>query len=248
MKTFIATICIILISSFTAFADEGDILPEKQRACYETPPSITRMELINNSKDDPTINYESHYLNNDSGGKLSVTAYITPKTVIMKLFSGIYVADFVRMHDDFRKLMDYTDLRDITLVINSPGGSAFDGLSIASLIDKAKNEWGFTVRAEGSGVIASAAVPVLAVCEPRHVAPGTLIMVHEAALWKWPGRETASDINAQKEMMGLLADRYLGFLVDNTTTSKEDWAKMIEVTTWMNPEKAKELGLVDEIK
>ena len=30
--------------------------------------------------------------------------------------------------------------------------------------------------------------------------------------------------------------------------AKEDWAKMIEVTTWMTPERAKELGLVDEIK
>jgi ATP-dependent protease ClpP protease subunit len=251
MKKLLIGLCILVAGMFSAcevIADEGDVLPNDQQACYETAPTVNRMELVvPEQPKKPDVNYDSHYLNNEYGRKLSALSFITPKTVVIKLFSGISVADFVKIHDDFRKLKDYTDFRDVTLVINSPGGSAFDGLSIASLILSYRDA-GFTIRAQGFGIIASAAVPILSVCSPRYVAPGTLIMVHEAALWKWPGRETQSDIKSQDYLMTLLNDRYVSFLVENTTTTDADWRKMIKATTWMTPEKAKTLGLVDEVK
>ena len=248
-KKFVALLFILFLSLGVALADEGDLLPENQRACYETAPVVNRMELVvPDEPPDPTVNWGSHYLNNESGRQLSHIAFITPKNAVIKLFSGISVGDFIRVHDDLVKLKDYTDIRDVTLVINSPGGDAFTGLAIASLVLKARHEWGFNIRAQGFAIVASAAVPVLAVCEPRHVAEGTLIMVHEAALFKWPGRETASDIESQNELMKMLADRYIKFLVDSTTTSANDWLELIENTTWMTPETAKTLGLVDEVK
>ena len=243
LKKILLTLLTICLIVAPAFADEGDVLPENQRACYTTPAPINRMELV--MPEDPTVNYDSHYLNNENGRELSLISYITPETVVIKLFSGISVADFVKIHDDFRKLRDYTDLRDVTLVINSPGGSAFDGLSIASLIVHARETWGFSVHAEAYGIVASAAVPILAVCSPRNVAPGTLIMVHEAALWKWPGKETQSDIKSQDSLMTLLNDRYVKFLVEHTTTSDDEWRALIKATTWMTPEQGVELGLVD---
>jgi len=247
MKKLIIALCIIMATAITGYADESNILPKDQRACYEQAPEINRFELVNNCEQDPTKNRVSHYLNNDNGRQLSFLSYITPDNVIIKLFSGITVTDFIKMHDDLRMIEDYTDIRDITLVINSPGGSAFDGLSIASLILKYRAK-GFNIRAEGFGIIASAAVPILSVCSPRIVAPGTMIMVHEAALWKWPGQETQSDIKTQDIMMTMLNDRYMRFLVDHTTTSLEDWASMIKATTWMTPDTAKDLGLVDKVE
>lgn len=250
MKKLLIGLCILAAVMFTTGtiqADEGDILPNNQQVCYETSENVTRMELMNECPVDPTVNYDSHYLNTEFGGKLSGISYITPETVVIKLFSGISVADFIKIHDDFRKLKDYTDLRDVTFVINSPGGSAFDGLSIASLIHSAQKD-GFTVRAEGFGIIASAAVPIFAVCEPRIVAPGTMLMVHEAALWKWPGRETQSMIKSQDEMMTILNDRYVKFLVDETVTDETTWRKLIKATTWITPERAVKLGLADSIR
>jgi ATP-dependent protease ClpP protease subunit len=242
-KLFIAAaLCAALIFSGDEYAkaDEGDVLPEDQQVCYATAPK-------EKCPVDPTVNFDSHYLNTEHAAKLSGLSYITPETVVIKLFSGITVSDFVKIHDDLQKLNDYTNLRDITFVINSPGGSAFDGLSIASLILKYR-DMGFNIHAQGFGIIASAAVPILAVCSPRDVAPGTLIMVHEAALWKWPGKETQSDIKSQDLLMTMLNNRYVKFLVDYTTTSKKEWEKMIKATTWMTPEKGMELGIVDEVK
>ena len=247
--TTAALVAATIALPIAARSDEADVLPKDQQAVFVTPAPVNRMELVMpETPPDPTVNYDSHFLNTEAGRQLSFISYITPSTAVIKIFSGISVADFVKIHDDLRKLRDYTDLRDVTIVINSPGGSAFDGLSIASLILKARHEWGFNIKAEGFGIIASAAVPILAVCSPRHVAPGTLLMVHEAALWKWPGRETASDIESQGDLMKMLAARYNKFLVEHTTTPMAEWEKLIKATTWMTPDTALELGLIDEVK
>ena len=73
-------------------------------------------------------------------------------------------------------------------------------------------------------------------------------MVHEAALWKWPGRETASDIRSQNELMYLLRDRYIGKLVGNSNLDKTKWEELEKKTTWFSASKALTWGLVDSIE
>ena len=186
-----------------------------------------------------------HGLNNESGGKLSFVSYITPKSVVFNLYSGIGVSDFIKLSGDIIKLRDFTDYRTVDLNINSPGGSAFDGLSISDLIVKAQNVWGFTFRAHASGIVASAAVPIFAVCKERYATEGALFMVHEAALWKWPGRETASDIKTQSFMMDLLRDQYTSYLVNNSKLAADKWNELQEETTWFTTKQAIEFGIVD---
>jgi ATP-dependent Clp protease protease subunit len=144
-------------------------------------------------------------------------------------------------------LENNTKIRTVELFINSPGGDAFSGLALADQIERAKRK-GFTINAHASGIIASAAVPVFAVASNRYAAPGTIFMVHEAALWKWPGRETASDIESQNELMHLLRDRYITKLVDNSKLSENEWKAMEKKTSWFSADKAMEYGLVDKIE
>ena len=189
----------------------------------------------------------SHALQHEMGGTLSYMTHITPKSVVINMYAGISVNDFVKMSDDLNKIEDFTTYRLIDININSPGGSAFDGLSISDLIVKYQDR-GFTFRAHASGLIASAAVPIFAVCNERYATKGAIFMVHEAALFKWPGRETASDINAQNKMMCLLKDQYTSYLVNNSKLSKEKWDSMQKETTWFTATKAMEFGLVDSIE
>ena len=126
-------------------------------------------------------------------GRLSQLSFIANDKAFVKIFSGLSVADVTRLWNDLVVLENNTEIRDVNLFINSPGGDAFSGLALADQIERARRK-GFKVTAHASGIIASAAVPVFAVCDVRLAAPGTIFMVHEAALWKWPGRETASDI------------------------------------------------------
>jgi ATP-dependent protease ClpP protease subunit len=180
-------------------------------------------------------------------GRLSQLSFISKDKAFVKIFSGLSVADVTRLWNDLCVLEHNTDIRDVNLFINSPGGDAFSGLALADQIERARRK-GFKITAHASGIIASAAVPVFAVCDVRLAAPGTIFMVHEASLWKWPGRESASDIRSQNELMALLRDRYIGKLTTYSKLNKANWEKLETKTTWFSAEKAKEWGLVDSIE
>jgi ATP-dependent Clp protease protease subunit len=180
-------------------------------------------------------------------GALSQLSFISKDKAFVKIFSGLSVADVTRLWNDLVVLENNTNIRDVNLFINSPGGDAFSGLALADQIERARRK-GFKITAHASGIIASAAVPVFAVCNVRLAAPGTIFMVHEAALWKWPGRETASDIQSQNDLMHLLRDRYIGKLVDNSKLDKTKWEELEKKTTWFSANKALSWGLVDSIE
>jgi len=151
------------------------------------------------------------------------------------------------MWNDICVLTKTTEIRKLVIFINSPGGDAFSGLALADQIERAKKA-GFHVTAHASGIVASAAVPVFAVCSRRLAAPGTIFMVHETSIWKWPGRETASDIRSQNALMELLRNRYIEKLTQYSHLDREAWEELEHKTTWFSAEKAKSYGLVDEIE
>jgi ATP-dependent Clp protease protease subunit len=180
-------------------------------------------------------------------GSLSQLSFISNDKAFVKIFSGLSVSDVTRLWNDLVYLENSTNIREVNLFINSPGGDAFSGLALADQIERAKRR-GFHITAHASGIIASAAVPVFAVCDVRLAAPGTIFMVHEASLWKWPGRETASDIRSQNELMVLLRERYIGKLANYSKLDRAKWEELENKTTWFSAEKAKKWGLVDKIE
>jgi len=180
-------------------------------------------------------------------GSLSRMSFICKDEAFIKIFSALTVGDVSSLWNDICVLKNSTNIRNVNLFINSPGGDAFSGLALADQIERAKRE-GFHITAHASGIIASAAVPVFAVCNERLAAPGTIFMVHETSIWKWPGRETASDIRSQNRLMTLIRDRYIEKLAKYTKLNKEEWEKLEYKTTWFSAEKAKTWGLVDRIE
>ncbi len=180
-------------------------------------------------------------------GHLSQLSFIAKDKAFIKIFSGLSVADVTRLWNDLIFLENNTSVRDVNLFINSSGGDAFSGLALADQIERAKRR-GFHITAHASGIIASAAVPVFAACDARLAAPGTIFMVHETSLWKWPGRETASDIRSQNELMQLLRERYIGKLAAYSKLDNAKWEELEHKTTWFSAEKAMDWGLVDKIE
>lgn len=210
--------------------------PQPKEIVYKTSDSQLPGDRISRLMDVP--NQEGH---------LSMMSFISGGEAFIKLFSGLSVTDVTRIWNDFIVLENTTEIRNVNIFINSPGGDAFSGIALADEIERAKRK-GFHITAHASGVVASAAVPVFAVCNERLAAPGTIFMVHEAALWKWPGRETASDIRSQGELMELLRSRYMDKLSKNSTLPKEEWELMEVRTTWFDAKQALKWGLVDKIE
>lgn len=168
------------------------------------------------------------------------------KTGYIKIFSGLSVSDVTRMWNDLQ-VFDTYGIKKIKVFLNSPGGDAFAGMALSDLIEGSQKD-GVYFEVYSNGIVASAAVPVYAVCDHRIAGTGTIFMVHEAALWKWPGRETASDIRSQNELMLILRDRYLQYLVRHSGLDLDQWREKEKATTWFDAEKAKDWGLVDEIR
>jgi ATP-dependent protease ClpP protease subunit len=181
------------------------------------------------------------------GLRLSQLSAIAGDKLFVKIFSGLSVADVTRLWNDLIYIENLTEIRDIQMFIDSPGGDAFSGLALADMIEKYRKK-GFHFTAHATGIIASAAVPVFAVCDETHATSSTIFMVHEAALWKWPGRETASDIRSQGKLMDLLQTLYLLKLVEHSKgMSFDDWVLMEAKTSWFDAETAKKIGILDFI-
>jgi ATP-dependent protease ClpP protease subunit len=210
---------ICLLVGVSAFAEEAN-----EEAAEASP--YTQM-------DNPYIQMESTKINQ---AETKAYSYI---------YSGLSVVDQKRLWTDIQYLLEETDIRHITLFINSGGGSAYAGLALAGLIKRAQEEYDFTFEAEASGIIASAAVPVFAVCKIRKAQEGTFFMVHEAAIWKWQGRETSSDIKSQQTMMELLKEQYISMLVDNSNLSYDEWSVKEKETCWFTVKDARAWGLLE---
>ncbi len=185
---------------------------------------------------------------NNPGLRLSQLSAITGDNskLFIKLFSGLSVADVTRTWNDLIYAENETEVRDIHLFIDSPGGDAFSGLALADTIEKFRKK-GFHFTAHATGIIASAAVPVFAVCDVTRATKSTIFMVHEAALWKWPGRETASDIRSQGRLMDLLQKLYINKLVQNSGLDFDGWVLLEAKTSWFDVDRATDLGLLDYI-
>jgi ATP-dependent protease ClpP protease subunit len=178
------------------------------------------------------------------GLELSQFSAISGKKLFVKIFSGISVGDVTSLWNDLIYLENETDVMTVDLFIDSPGGDAFSGLALADQIEKYKKK-GFYFTAHGTGIIASAAVPVFAVCNETHATPATIFMVHEAALWKWPGRETASDIRSQQRLMELLQRLYLTKMVENSNKTFDEWVDLERKTSWFDRDAAYDMGILD---
>ena len=203
-------------------------------------------EVVGAEEEDKDVINKSMSVANPEGS-LSILTFICKDEAFVKIFSALTVADVTNMWNDIVILSKTTDIRKLNIFINSPGGDAFSGLALADQIERAK-KGGFHVVAHASGIVASAAVPVFAVCDERLAAPGTIFMVHETSIWKWPGRETASDIRSQTRLMDLLRDRYMEKLVQYSHLDLAAWEELEHKTTWFSAEKAKSWGLVDRIE
>ncbi|GAF84887.1 unnamed protein product, partial [marine sediment metagenome] len=133
-------------------------------------------------------------------GELSNLTFISAGKAYIKIFSGLSTSDVTHLWNDFI-VLDAMDVKDAHIFINSPGGAVFAGIALADEILRARAD-GFTVTGHASGIVASAAVPVFAVCTTRFASIGTVFMVHQASMFKY-GYENSDDLRAQTEMMEL---------------------------------------------
>ncbi|HZP57988.1 MAG TPA: ATP-dependent Clp protease proteolytic subunit [Dehalococcoidia bacterium] len=134
--------------------------------------------------------------------------------------------------------------RDINLYIHSPGGGIEAGLAIYDTMQLVRPD----VATYGLGVTASMGTILLASGAPgkRYAMPHATVHIHQALIHGGITGQ-AADIEIQAREILRLNDIIRGILVKHTGQPDERIRRDFDRDFFMNPEQAKEYGIVDEI-
>ena len=134
--------------------------------------------------------------------------------------------------------------KDITVMINSPGGSVLDGLAIINTMKYIKCD----VKTIAVGKAASMGLAILSQGTPgkRCALEDAQILLHEVS------SGTSGKIHDQKrdfEHSILLNDKLMSKMAASSCgkSTKEKLAEIAKEDIWLQPEEALEFGFIDEI-
>ena len=133
--------------------------------------------------------------------------------------------------------------KDISLYINSPGGSVTAGMSIYDTMQFVRCD----VSTMCIGQAASMGSFLLAAGAPgkRHTLPNSRMMIHQPS---GGSRGVAADIEIQAKEILLMRERLNQLLADHTGQPIERIAEDTDRDYWVGPEEAVDYGLVDLVK
>ena len=132
--------------------------------------------------------------------------------------------------------------KDISLYVNSPGGSAYAGMAIYDTMQYVKPD----VRTICVGMGMSAAAMILAGGAPgkRMALPNAKIMIHQGS---GGFRGSPADIQIAAREILEMTERMAQIIARHSGQSVEQVMRDIARDRFMSPEEAKGYGLIDEI-
>lgn len=139
------------------------------------------------------------------------------------------------------------DLREVagpttplTVYINSPGGSVWDGLAIHNTLKRRTAT--VTVHIDGIALSMGSAIAMAGdfVVMPENA----LMMIHDPS---WCAYGTAEEMRKQADVLDQIRDSLVGIYTAKTGKSAEDIAALMAEETWMTGAQAVEAGFADEV-
>ena len=132
------------------------------------------------------------------------------------------------------------DVENITLHINSPGGSVFSAVAIANTLKNHKAK----ITANIDGLAASAATIITSACDTVKMPKNALFMIHNPITFAYGNNQ---DMQKTLEMLNKVKNSIIETYLNKAKTDKETLSELMNNETWMNAEEAKEYGFIDEI-
>lgn len=129
---------------------------------------------------------------------------------------------------------------NVTLRINSPGGSVIDGLSIHDAIKRMPQK----VTARIEGLAASIATIIALGADEVSMSENSLFMIHN--VW---GGETggAEDMRKAADLMEKMGGRLLNIYAKKTGKSEDEIRAWMDAETWFTSDEALEAGFINTI-
>lgn len=148
-------------------------------------------------------------------------------------------------------LLEENQDEEIELLINSPGGSVFDGMALASLIARRPQKTVTTAI----GVAASIASVILLAGQKVRMDKRAFLMIHDA--WAFSAGD-ASDLRKDARLLEKISNELAQIYTDKIEANdklvdgdkektKEMVRRMMKAESWLTAQEALSLGLIDEI-
>ena len=133
--------------------------------------------------------------------------------------------------------------RDISLYINSPGGSITAGLAIYDTLQFIKND--VTTICVGQAASMAAVLLAAGTAKKRFALPHSKILIHQPWMSGLQGQATDIEIHAKEILrMRTILNK---ILAGHTHQSKDRIEKDVERDYIMTADQAKEYGIIDEV-
>lgn len=181
--------------------------------------------------EDPATDARCEVRANDDGSELEVIIY----DVI-----GDYWGEGVTAKDVLGEISKFPEAERINVHVNSPGGSAFDGIAIYNALAQHAAEVVVTV----DGAALSAASIISMAGDRILMAENAMMMIHEA--WIFSGG-TATELRKDADWLAKLDEQIATTYARRTGRTVADVQDMMSETTWMTAEEAVEAGFADEV-
>ena len=132
--------------------------------------------------------------------------------------------------------------KDVSVYVNSPGGSVTAGLAIYDTMQFLKCD--VVTYCVGQAASMGAVLLAAGAKGKRHALPGARIMIHQP----WGGAQgTASDIHIQAQEILRLKEHLNGILAKHTGKTVKEIAKDTDRDYFMSAAEAAQYGLVDDV-
>jgi ATP-dependent Clp protease, protease subunit len=132
--------------------------------------------------------------------------------------------------------------KDISLYINSPGGSSYAGMAIYDAMQYVRCD--VSTICTGMGMSAAAMILCGGTAGKRFVLPNAKVMIHQGS---GGFRGTPADIQIAAREILAMTERYAQIISDHTRQPLEQVKRDIDRDRYMTANEAVEYGLVDEV-
>ena len=165
---------------------------------------------------------------------------------IVNLDDDIIGPNVVDWGQELRMLEEADDVEEVTILINSCGGEVYAALSLYDTIKQVASKK--LVKGVVGGIAASAAsMIVLQAATLRLASPHSTLMIHEPAQWVGEA-QTKGQMEDNKAEIDRIARIVYGIMGVRMGKTIEEVDKLLSRRDiYMGVEKAKEIGLIDEI-
>lgn len=129
---------------------------------------------------------------------------------------------------------------DITLWINSPGGDCVAAAQIFNMLSEYRGK--VTVKIDG---LAASAASVIAMAGTEvWMSPVSMMMIHNPATVAWGDH---AEMKKAMELLDAVKESIINAYVRKTGQSRAKLSHLMDAETWMDANKAVELGFADDI-